>query len=241
MQFFYRFYIRLTIIILFSLMGCSKSTKQNPTENKPEPVEILKKEMPEKSKKKIKPNKEKETINEKNAVVFLTEYGQENPETIVRLKTRLGNITIKLYKETPLHRANFIFLVKEGYFNTTCFYRVVPDFIIQAGDSENLTTQRMRNQFKNYKLPAEFHPDLKHTYGAVAAARDWEDNPLKKSTAFEFYIIQHKEGGHHLDGEHTVFGQVLSGFDAIDKIANLKAGGDEWPLKDVYIEAEIIR
>jgi len=222
-------------------MSCNESKNHQPNESASEPFEIITNEKPKKSEKKTIKTKEKESINEKNTIAFLTKYGNENPETLVRLKTRLGNITIKLYEETALHRANFIFLVKEGYFDTTCFYRVVPDFIIQAGDSENLTTQRMRNQYKNYELPAEFHPDLKHSYGAVAAARDWEDNPLKKSTAFEFYIIQNKKGGHHLDGEHTVFGQVISGFDTIDKIAYLKAGGDEWPLQDVFIKAEIIR
>ncbi len=240
MRFFYSFFFLLIFSCLFLFVGCSKTPNQKPDEEKSQPIEILKKEKPQKSKKKTSSVKEKETINEKNAIAFLTEYGKENPETVVRLKTRLGNITIRLYEETTLHRANFIFLVKEGYFDTTCFYRVVPDFIIQAGHSENLTTQRMRNQYRNYELPAEFHPDLKHTYGAVAAARDWEDNPLKKSTAFEFYIIQHRQGGHHLDGEHTVFGKVISGYGVIDKIANLGAGGDEWPLQDVYIKAEII-
>ncbi len=239
MRFFHPFYILLIFSYLILFVSCAKSPKQKSVEKKSEQKEIPKKKNPSKIKT-IEVN-EKETIDDKNAVSFLTNYGKENPETVVRLKTRVGDITIKLYEETALHRANFIFLVKEGYFDTTCFYRVVPDFIIQAGDSENLTTQKMRIQYKNYELPAEFYPNLKHTYGAVAAARDWVNNPLKKSTAFEFYIIQNRQGGHHLDGEHTVFGQVISGFSAIDKIANLKAGGDEWPLHDVYIKAEIIR
>ena len=239
MRILYSFYFLLIFSFIFSFSGCSKTPKQESVEIKSEPIEIPKKEHAPKTK--SIEIKEKETINEKNAIAFLTNYGNQNPETVVRLKTKFGNIIIKLYQETALHRANFIFLVKEGYFDTTCFYRVVPDFIIQAGDSENLTTQRMRNQYKNYELPAEFHPDLKHTYGAVAAARDWENNPLKKSTAFEFYIIQNRQGGHHLDGEHTVFGQVISGFNVIDKIAIEEAGGDEWPLQDVYIKAEIIR
>jgi len=191
--------------------------------------------------KKKKTPKKPESINDKNVVEFLTEYGKNNPETLVLLKTRLGNIKIRLYKDTPLHRANFIFLTKEGYFDTTCFYRVVPGFIIQGGNSENITTMRYRNKYHNYFIPAEFVKERKHKYGAVAMARDWENNPTKKSTAFEFYIVQDRNGAHHLDGEHTVFGEVISGFSVIDKIANLKAGGDEWPLDDVFIKMEVVK
>ncbi len=181
-----------------------------------------------------------DSIDRKNTVPFLQAFGKENLETKVKLKTRFGNIVIQLYNETPLHRANFIFLSKVGYFDTTCFYRVVPDFIIQGGDSERPKTLRYRNRYSNYRVPAEFHPNLKHQYGAVAAARDWENNPSKESNPFEFYIVQNKQGAHHLDGEHTVFGQVISGFSVIDKIANLKAGSDEWPLNDVFIKVEVL-
>ena len=63
----------------------------------------------------------------------------------------------------------------------------------------------------------------------------------KKSTPFEFYFIQNKSGAHHLDGEHTVFGEIISGFNVMNKIANLKAGRDEWPYEDVFIEAKVIQ
>ncbi|MEN8186402.1 MAG: peptidylprolyl isomerase [Bacteroidota bacterium] len=185
--------------------------------------------------------KEPDSINDKNTVEFLTKYGRLNPETKVLIKTRYGNIKIKLYNDTPLHRANFIFLTNVGYFDTTCFYRVVPDFIIQGGNSERIKTQVYKHRYKRYKLPAEFKPNRKHKYGALAAARDWENNPRKKSTAFEFYIVQNKKGAHHLDGEHTVFGEVISGFSVVDKIANEKAGGDEWPLTDVFMDLEVLQ
>ena len=87
----------------------------------------------------------------------------------------------------------------------------------------------------------EFRSNRKHKYGALAAARDWEENISKKSNPFEFYIIQGRQGAHHLDGDHTVFGEVISGFDVIDKIVILKAGRDEWPYKDVFIEAKVIQ
>jgi peptidylprolyl isomerase len=75
----------------------------------------------------------------------------------------------------------------------------------------------------------------------VAAARDWDNNPLKLSNSFEFYIVQNKQGAHHLDGEHTVFGQVIDGFSVIDKIAALKTGQDEWPIDDVFMEIEFLK
>ena len=185
--------------------------------------------------------KQNQLISPSNVVPFLTEYGKKNPETLVEIQTRLGNIRIRLYKKTPLHRANFIYLAKNGYFDTTCFYRVVPGFIIQGGNSENLTTIRYRNKYKNYKLPPEFVPEYKHKYGALAAARDWENNPNKLSTPFEFYIVEDKKGAHHLDGEHTVFGEVISGFSVVDKIAHLEAGGDEWPIEDVFMTVKVLK
>lgn len=181
-----------------------------------------------------------DSINKKNAVLFLTKYGKENTETMVLIKTRLGNIKIQLFEDTPLHRASFIFLTKMGYFDTTCFYRVVPDFIIQGGESERLDTQKYKARYHRYKIPPEFKEQRRHNYGAIAMARDWENNPRKYSTAFEFYIVQNRKGAHHLDGEHTVVGQVISGFETIDKIVNLKAGSDEWPLDDVFMKIEVI-
>lgn len=185
--------------------------------------------------------KDADSINNKNTVAFLKKYGELNKENKVLIKTRLGNIRLKLYDDTPLHRASFIFLVKVGYFDTTCFYRVVPDFVIQGGESERLDTQNFKAKYLRYKLPSEFRKNRKHKYGALASAREWKNNPRKKSTPFEFYIVQNRKGAHHLDGEHTVFGEVTSGFDVIDKIVNLKTGSDEWPLTDVFIKVEVIR
>lgn len=182
-----------------------------------------------------------DSIDKKNAVAFLNLYGEQNKETLVLIKTRLGDMKVQLYNDTPLHRASFIFLTKMGYFDTTCFYRVVPDFIIQGGESERLDTQRYKARYHRYKIPPEFKTNRKHKYGTIALARDWVNNPNKYSTAFEFYIVQNRKGAHHLDNEHTVFGEVISGFDTIDKIVNLEAGSDEWPLDDVFMKIEVIR
>jgi len=229
----------LFAFLLLQTISCKNESKNDSeTQQESIPVVVKQKEVVKKSVK----NKEKkpDSINHKNAIDFLIKYGELNKETKVLLKTRLGNITIRLYKNTELHRASFIFLTKAGYFDTTCFYRVVPNFIIQGGNSENLNTLVNRNKYENYRVPAELHNNNKHKYGAVAAARDWENNPAKKSIPFEFYIVQNKKGAHHIDGEHTVFGEVISGFDVIDKIAALKAGGDEWPLNDVFMKVEVI-
>lgn len=225
--------------ILMGIISCKQSKSEETT--KAIPVKVIPKNKKSTQEPTNKVVKEWDSINKKNAIDFLIKYGELNKETEVLLKTRLGNIKIKLYANTELHRANFIFLTKSGYFDTTCFYRVVPNFIIQGGNSENMNTLRYRNKYKHYRIPAELHNNNKHKYGAVAAARDWENNPAKKTTPFEFYIVQNKKGAHHIDGEHTVFGEITSGFSTIDKIANLKSGGDEWPLIDVFIKAEVIR
>ena len=228
------FFLGFTFLILS--IACESHKKEDQS-NEPSSKETTKSSIQQENLEKSKP---KDSINKKNAVAFLNIYGKQNKESKVLLKTRLGNITIQLYDDTPLHRASFIFLTKMGYFNTTCFYRVVPDFIIQGGESERLDTQRYKARYRRYKIPPEFRNNRKHDYGAVALARDWKNNPNKNSTAFEFYIVQNRQGAHHLDGEHTVFGKVISGFETIDKIVNLEAGSDEWPLDDVFMNIEVI-
>ncbi len=225
----------LVLISLILLVNCKKEVSADSATSIDTPV--LNKELKDDKPAEKRP---KDSINSKNVAVFLTLYGEENKENQVLIKTRLGNIKIQLYNDTPLHRASFIFLTKMGYFDTTCFYRVVPDFVIQGGESERLDTQRYKARYQRYKLSPEFRQNRKHKYGAVSLARDWKNNPGKKSTAFEFYIVQNRKGAHHLDGEHTVFGEVISGFDAIDKIVNLEAGNDEWPLNDVFMKIQVI-
>ena len=184
--------------------------------------------------------KEIDTINKTNAVSFLKAYGKLNKESVILFKTRLGDIKIKLYKETPLHRSSFLFLTKTGYFNTTSFHRIVPDFIVQGGNSDHPITRKLRMKY-NYRIPAEIKLYRKHKYGALAAARQWENNPKKLSSPFEFYMIQDKRGSHHLDGEHTIFGEIIEGFTTMEKIARLKTDKKEWPLEEVFISAEVIK
>lgn len=226
-------------IVLFS--GCNSN---QPKEKKAPEIpkqEIVEKEVVKEEVKKEEPKPvETDTLNNSNKIEFLTAYGKLNPETIVLFKTRLGNIKIKLYKDTPLHRASFIFLTKTGYFSTTCFHRVVPGFIVQGGNSDFPITRKKRMKY-NYRIPAEMKPYHKHNYGSLAAARQWENNPDKVSSPFEFYMIQDKRGSHHLDGEHTIFGEIIEGLNVMEKIAKLETDNKEWPVKDVFIDASVIR
>ena len=172
-------------------------------------------------------------ITNENAIAFLTDYGNKNPETKVKISTRLG--------ETPLHRANFIYLVKQDYFNETFFHRVVPNFIIQGGNSDLPATNKKRYILgADYLLPAEIkHP---HVYGTLSGAKEYRENPDKKSHPYEFFIFLGKPvSKRHLDGSYTVFGKVTKGMKIVEKIANLAADTGDWPLQNVYISAEIIK
>ena len=232
-------YFTFLIVGFLILTSCDSATpdKKAPSPPKKEVVQkpTIKKEVVKKTPKKI----ETDTISDENKVAFLTAYGKLHPETLVLFKTRLGNIKIKLYNDTPLHRASFIFLTKTGYFNTTCFHRVVPGFIVQGGNSDHPLTRKKRMKY-NYLLPAEIKSYHKHNYGSLAAAREWENNPEKLSTPFEFYMIQDKRGSHHLDGEHTIFGEIVEGLEVMEKIAQLETDNKEWPVKDVWIKASVL-
>ncbi|MBJ2174521.1 peptidylprolyl isomerase [Aureibaculum sp. A20] len=226
----------ILICIAFSIINCKKET---PTEiSKPEAIEKPVQTKPKKEK--AIAQKPWDSITHDNTIDFLIAYGKEHKENKLRVKTRLGDMIVQLYDDTPLHRASFLFLVNAGYFNTTCFHRVVPGFIVQGGNSENYSTVKIKNKYENYTIPPEFRKNHKHKFGALAAAREWENNISKKSNPFEFYFIQAKNGAHHIDGEHTVFGEVISGFNVLNKIAKLKTGRDEWPLKDVFTKIEVI-
>ena len=230
MNFLKPFFIFSTLIVCIS---CN-----NTVEKKVEPIE-------RKEKKKVVPpkkivQKEWDSLNKYNVEAFFTKYEKDNKDTKVVIKTDYGDIKIRLYKNTPIHRANFVFLTKIGYFNSTVFYRVAKNFVIQGGNSESVYTMRQRYKYGNYLMKPEFRANRKHKYGALAAARQWENNPNKLSSPFEFYIVQSRKGAHHLNNEHTVFGEVISGFSTMDKIADLEVGSDEWPKVNVNMKVEII-
>lgn len=171
---------------------------------------------------------------------FLTEYGTKNPENKVLITTRFGEIEVTLFKDTPLHRANFIMLVKNEYFNTTQFHRISPDFVIQGGNNDTQTTGINRASFGNYLIPNEANSSHNHVRGAFSSAKYAEQNVSNATAPFEFFIIQPQRGGHHLDGDHTVFGQVTKGMNVVDKINELEVDGSEWPFENVYMKIRVI-
>ncbi|MDT0689054.1 peptidylprolyl isomerase [Salegentibacter sp. F188] len=179
-------------------------------------------------------------IPQEELIPFLTQYGKENPENRVRIITSFGNIEVTLFRDTPLHRANFIMLVKNGYFDNTYFHRVAPGFVIQGGNSDNEATYEMRQKVGKYLIPSEFDAGHKHTYGAFSAAKYSEQNVSKASSPFEFFIVMDKGGSPHLNNDHTVFGRVTSGIDVAEKIEQVETGQSEWPIDNIHMDVEII-
>ena len=227
----------LLIMGVFSFYQCKKSA----------PLKYKKTENSTKNKKKIiKNNLEKkiikpwDSLNKSNVAAFFTEYGKQHKENKIRITTNFGTINLRLYDDVPIHRANFIFLTKLKYFNTTVIYRVAKNFVIQGGNSDETYTRKQRRLYGNYLIAPEFKSNRTHKYGALAAARQWEKNPKKLSSPFEFYMVHNRKGAHHLDNQHTVFGEVISGFNTLDKISRVKVGEDEWPVEDIRMTIEVL-
>ena len=177
----------------------------------------------------------------KDAMEFFLEYDKKHKENKVRLTTDFGSIDILLFNETKFHRSNFIYLTKRGYFNNTQFYRVINNFIIQGGNSDDKKTANKRAEIGRYLLPTDTNRGFTHERGVISMPSGEIDNPYKLASPFEFFIIQQQGGSHFLDGDYTVFGKVISGMDVVDKIAAVKTDEADWPLLNVYIrKAEII-
>lgn len=121
-------------------------------------------------------------------------WGCKPKERTATIATDLGNIKIKLYNETPIHRDNFIKLVESGYYNGTLFHRVVPQFMVQGGDPDSKNAQpgqALGNGEPGYTLEAEIVPTLMHKRGALAAARlGDQENPQRRSSGSQFYLVQ---------------------------------------------------
>lgn len=192
-------------------------------------------------------------------------------ETKIKITTDSGVMVLKLYNKTPKHRDNFIKLVSEHTYDSLIFHRVIQGFMIQGGDPQSKYAkygEMLGNGDLGYTIPAEFDTTLIHKRGALAAART--DNPEKASSSCQFYIVQGKKwtdaelsmleqrqgrkytqvqrmlyknvgGTAQLDMNYTVFGEVISGFEVIDKIASVPRNGYDRPLGDVRMKMEIIK
>ncbi len=251
-------------------------------------------------------------------------------ETLVSISTPYGEIVVKLYDSTTKHKQNFIKLASAGFFNGTLFHRVIKNFMIQGGDPTSKNAKPgalLGDGDTNYTIPFEYVPSYLHKRGAFAAARENDDkNPLKASSASQFYIVQGKVftndeldavelkverrtkqyimmdllktegkedelkafrqmaeirdtanmrlviekyrnaveaaymrtkpfriteeqrrvyttlgGTPHLDGAYTVFGEVISGMEIVDKIAAVPTDSHDRPAKDIPMTFKVIK
>lgn len=161
-------------------------------------------------------------------------------EPVFDIITNMGTIKVKLYSGTPKHRENFAKLAFSKYYDGIIFHRVINGFMIQGGDP--LTKDVYADPAKygtggpDYTIPAEFVPEYTHKKGALAAARRGDAaNPLKESSGSQFYIVQNESTCAQLDGNYTVFGQTVEGFDVIDKIAAVETNNRDCPMTPVKI------
>jgi len=249
-------------------------------------------------------------------------------DTLVVINTDYGVMKLKLFDDTPIHKNNFLKLVKNGFYDSLLFHRVISSFMIQGGDPDSKlanATQDLGNGDIGYTLPAEISPAHFHKKGALAAARQSDDvNPNKLSSGCQFYIVQGKKyaeldlvtvesrmvnllkqslmlkylakpensllkqrylahqqsrnkdslnainkqlqpiieaelknqqphkfsqqekmiyasqgGSPHLDGNYTVFGEVIEGIEVIDKIAEVEVSGNSRPKKDIRMKVTL--
>jgi len=199
---------------------------------------------------------------------FVTAALAQQNNSYVKIETEQGSCIVKLYNETPVHRDNFIKLVKSGYFNTTTFNRILKGFVIQGGDPDSLYDRSKSLNPEQYWIKPEFNPGLYHKRGAVAMGRD--GNSAKESFTTQFYIVDgkkytldqleavEKKYGTHipevqrqvynniggtpaLDHDYTVFGEIIKGINLIDKITAQKVNKDGNPDKKVWMKLSVIK
>ncbi len=200
-------------------------------------------------------------------IIFLSSCGEKH--RYVLIETDYGNMKVMLYNTTPVHRDNFVKLVKEGFYDDLLFHRIINGFMIQGGDPESKdapANKRLGGGGPGYQLQAEI--GAPHLKGALAAART--NNPEKKSSGSQFYIVHgrtwsdaeldnfqnqknlvyneeqrriYREVGGYppLDGEYTVFGEVVEGLDVVDKIAAVQTQPGDRPVEDVKMKIRITR
>ncbi|NEU65288.1 peptidylprolyl isomerase [Spirosoma agri] len=153
---------------------------------------------------------------------------------IGQIKTSMGDVLFWLYDETPNHKASFVKLANQHYWDTLTFNRVIKNFVAQGGCPD--TPAGFADS--PYLLKPEFRPAIRHVYGAVGAGRD--DNPQMLSAGCQFYIVQNKKGEHRLDDKYTVFGQVFKGMDVIDTIVSVKTDSTDTPLSPIKLDVNVI-
>jgi peptidyl-prolyl cis-trans isomerase B (cyclophilin B) len=192
---------------------------------------------------------------------------QSKKDYLVTITTPWGEMHAVLYDQTPQHKANFLKLVDDKFYNGLLFHRIINLFMIQGGDPDSRKAVKgeiLGNGDVGYKIPAEITPKLFHKKGALAAARD--NNPTKASSGCQFYVVQGQiwndstlkqqmartpqrnfadtqkqtyktvGGTPHLDGNYTVFGQVIDNLWVIDSVATQKRNAQNRPLTDITMK-----
>lgn len=258
---------------LFILFAVSLMAQNNST-TKPKPATSAVKKTTTKPVTKT-PSKSgtKTTTTSKTKTTSTKTNKKMDTSTYVIITTDLGTMKLRLYDETPQHKANFIKIVQDGVLDSTLFHRVIPQFMIQGGDVNSKHAQpgqQLGTGNLPYTVPAEFNPKLIHKKGALAAARTGDFiNPKKESSSTQFYIVQGKSytpaeltmlgqrtghgswteeqvkiyqengGTPMLDMQYTVFGEVVEGFEVIDKIAAAQRDGADRPFTDIRMQVKI--
>ena len=154
---------------------------------------------------------------------------------IAVIETNFGNIVIQLYPDVaPGHVENFVKLAQDGFYDGTTFHRVIPDFMIQGGDPNSKDEDRSNDGQggPGYTINAEFS-DVPHKRGILSMARAQDPN----SAGSQFFIVV--KDSNFLDGQYTVFGEVIEGMDVADKIVNVKRDGNDNPLEKVTMKVTI--
>ncbi|MCZ4407743.1 peptidylprolyl isomerase [Cryomorphaceae bacterium 1068] len=200
---------------------------------------------------------------------------------MVIISTKYGDMIVRLYDDTPLHKENFLKLAQDGFYDGLLFHRVIQSFMIQGGDPNSLDAKdgaALGTGGPGYTIPAEFNPRYIHKKGALSAARQGDAvNPERESSGSQFYIVQGKTvdentlmrmaaqkkpkpgedafaysegqkkayaelgGTPHLDGQYTVFGEVIEGLNIIDSIAAVKTDGRARPVENITMSMKITK
>jgi len=249
--------MKQVLFIIIDLLYCTACQQEVNEQNESSAIEVKAEDKA----------KAPQYLSRSDAAERLRDYAKSHPSNSAILHTSKGDITIRLYNETPLHRANFLRLTERKYYDGTYFHRVVPNFVIQGGGTDEFNK---KVKIGKYRIPAEINASKYiHKRGAVAMARYDEKNPNKESDSHEFYIVWGdnfnaktlqatiqkyglklgkeqrsvylSEGGSpHLDGLYTVFGEVTSGMEVVEEIVKMKVDKRGWPLENVDMTVEVV-
>lgn len=168
------------------------------------------------------------------AICFSVSAQNQKTYPVGQIKTNKGEILFWLYDETPNHKASFMKLANESYWDSLTFNRVIKDFVAQGGCPD--TPAGFSDS--PYLIKPEFNKKIRHVYGAVGAGRDGNKEML--SAGCQFYIVQNKEGLARLDDKFTVFGYVFKGMDVVDNIVSVSKDSTNKPYDPIKLDINII-